>query len=42
VQTGIGDRENIEITEGLAAGDVIIRDGSLDLKENTRVKPIED
>ncbi len=41
VKTGIGDRENIEITEGLAAGDVIIRDGSLDLKENTRVKPIE-
>ncbi|WP_027363654.1 efflux RND transporter periplasmic adaptor subunit [Desulfotruncus alcoholivorax] len=41
VQTGIGDRENIEITAGLAAGEVIIRDGNLDLKENTRVKPIE-
>jgi len=41
VQTGIGDRENIEITDGLVAGDVIIRDGNLDLKENTRIKPIE-
>lgn len=41
VKTGIGDRENIEITEGLAAGELIIRDGNLDLKENTRVKPIE-
>jgi len=38
VQTGIGDRENIEITEGLAAGEVIIRDGNLDLKDNTRIK----
>ena len=41
VQTGIGDRENIEITEGLAVGAIIIRDGNLDLKENTRIKPIE-
>ena len=37
VQTGIGDREHIEITEGLAAGEVIIRDGNLDLKDNTRI-----
>lgn len=41
VKTGIGDRENIEITKGLTAGDVIIRDGNLDLKDNTRVKPVE-
>lgn len=41
VQTGIGDKENIEITEGLTAGEVIIRDGNLDLKENTKVKPSE-
>ena len=41
VQTGIGDRENLEITEGLTADEVIIRDGNLDLKENTRVKPVE-
>lgn len=33
VKTGIGDRENIEITDGLAAGEIIIRDGNLDLKE---------
>jgi len=38
VQTGTGDRENMEITEGLTAGDIIIRDGNLDLKENARVK----
>ncbi len=38
VQTGIGDRENIEITGGLKAGEVLIRDGSLDLKQNARVK----
>ncbi len=41
VKTGLGDREYIEITEGLAAGDIIIRDGSLDLKENTKIKPVE-
>lgn len=42
VQTGIGDRENMEIKEGLAAGEIIIRDGNLDLKENARVKPVEE
>jgi len=41
VQTGIGDRENIEITDGLTAGEVIIRDGNLDLKDHTRIKSIE-
>lgn len=38
VQTGIGDRESIEITKGLQAGEVLIRDGSLDLKPNARFK----
>jgi len=38
VENGIGDRENIEITKGLQAGEVLIRDGSLDLKQNARVK----
>lgn len=38
VKTGIGDRENIESTGGLQAGEILIRDGSLDLKENTRIK----
>jgi len=40
VRTGIGDRENIEITGGLAAGDRVIRDGSLNLPENSRVKAV--
>ncbi|WP_041284775.1 hypothetical protein [Desulfoscipio gibsoniae] len=35
VNTG-GHRESIEITVGLAAREVIIRDGILDLKENAR------
>lgn len=35
VKTGIGDRDNIEITEGLAADETVIRDGNLDLKEKT-------
>jgi len=41
VKTGLGDREYIEITEGLAAGDIIIRDGSLDLRDNTKIKPVK-
>lgn len=41
VLTGIGDRENIAVTQGLKAGEVIIRDGNLDLKANSRVKPSE-
>lgn len=40
VQTGLSDQENIEITSGLESGEVIIKDGSIDLKEKTRVKPI--
>jgi HlyD family secretion protein len=39
VHTGIGDREKVEITGGLEAGDVIVRDGSLDLPDKARVKP---
>ncbi|KAF1085559.1 Macrolide export protein MacA [Sporotomaculum syntrophicum] len=38
VQTGIGDRESVEITKGLQAGEMLIRDGSLDLKPNARFK----
>lgn len=41
VQTGLSDQENIEITSGLKSGEVIIKDGSLDLKEKARVKPVE-
>lgn len=39
VTTGTGDRENIEITGGLEAGDIIVRDGSLSLTDNTKIKP---
>jgi len=38
IETGIYDRKNIEITSGLETGDLVIRDGSLELKENTKVK----
>lgn len=40
VQTGVSDQESIEITGGLTAGEQIIRDGSLDLAEKTKVKPV--
>lgn len=39
VNTGISDGKSVEITAGLRAGDVIVRDGSLDLADRTRVKP---
>lgn len=38
VQTGISDRRHVEITEGLQAGDLVVRDSSLDLKEKAKVK----
>jgi HlyD family secretion protein len=38
VKTGIMDSKNIEITEGLTKGDQIIRDASVPLQENSRVK----
>jgi len=38
VKTGLLDSKNIEITEGLKAGDQIIKDASVTLKEDTRVK----
>ncbi len=40
VETGLGDRTNIEISEGLEAGQKIVLDGSSLLKEGTRVKEI--
>ncbi|MHB8157315.1 MAG: efflux RND transporter periplasmic adaptor subunit [Desulfocucumaceae bacterium] len=39
VSTGISDREKVEITGGLEAGDVLIRDGSQDLPDKAKVKP---
>ncbi|OPX86892.1 efflux RND transporter periplasmic adaptor subunit [Pelotomaculum sp. PtaB.Bin117] len=39
VQTGISDQNNIEITGGLSAGDEVVKDGSLALKEKSKVKP---
>ncbi|TEB12628.1 Macrolide export protein MacA [Pelotomaculum sp. FP] len=41
VQTGLSDQENIEITGGLESGEMIVRDGGLDLKEKAKVKPVE-
>lgn len=38
VKTGLMDSKNIEITEGLKAGDLIIKDASVTLKASTRVK----
>jgi HlyD family secretion protein len=40
IQTGISDNENIEITSGLVAGEQVIKDGSLDLQDKTRVKVV--
>jgi len=40
IETGINDQENIEITSGLKEGAIIVRDGNLGLKENTKVKII--
>lgn len=39
VNTGIGNREKVEITGGLEAGDVIVKDGSLALPDKAKVKP---
>lgn len=41
VETGIADQLNVEIVSGLKVGDEIVRDGSLDLPENARVKTAE-
>lgn len=38
VETGIADRDNIEITEGLSEGTQLVRDGSQDLQDGARVK----
>jgi HlyD family secretion protein len=38
VETGIFDRNHIEILKGLEAGNLIVKDGSLELKENAKVK----
>lgn len=38
VSTGLFDARSVEITEGLEAGDQIVRDGGVSLKANARVK----
>ena len=38
VKTGISDQDNVEITGGLTADELVVQDGSLDLAEKTRVK----
>ena len=40
VETGLSDKDNVEIISGLAAGEQVVRDGSLVLAENAKVKPI--
>lgn len=40
VQTGISDQDSIEIISGLAAGDLVVKDSSLDLAEASRIKPV--
>lgn len=40
VQTGLGDNDNIEITGGLKGRDIVVKDASLDLAENTRIKSV--
>ncbi|HOV79748.1 MAG TPA: efflux RND transporter periplasmic adaptor subunit [Bacillota bacterium] len=41
VQTGLSDRENVEIVDGLAPGDYVVRDGSLDMAEGTKIKTLD-
>lgn len=38
VKTGLQDNKNVEITEGLLQGDQIVKDASVSLQPNTRVK----
>ncbi|MDI6906906.1 MAG: efflux RND transporter periplasmic adaptor subunit [Thermoanaerobacterales bacterium] len=38
IETGISDADLIEVRQGLQAGDRVVRDGSLELKDGTRVK----
>ncbi|KUK52138.1 MAG: Efflux transporter, RND family, MFP subunit [Desulfotomaculum sp. 46_296] len=38
IETGINDQENIEVAGGIKEGDILVRDGSLGLKERTKVK----
>ncbi|NLG32747.1 MAG: efflux RND transporter periplasmic adaptor subunit [Syntrophomonadaceae bacterium] len=40
IVTGMYDRNFIEVTEGLTAGEIIIKDAGLLLKDNTRVRPL--
>jgi HlyD family secretion protein len=40
VVTGISNGNSIEVKSGLEEGDVLVRDGSLGLKEKSRVRPI--
>jgi HlyD family secretion protein len=38
IKTGISNQDNVEITGGLTTDELVVRDGSLDLSEKTRVK----
>lgn len=41
VKTGLKNQQQAEVLEGLKPGDLVIRDGSLSLEENSRVKVIK-
>ncbi len=41
VETGLSDSNNIEIKSGIKEGDLLVRDASLELKENMKVDPSE-
>lgn len=40
VQTGIADGEDVQIVEGIKAGDQVITEGSYGIEENTKVKVV--
>lgn len=41
VETGISDANNVEIKQGIKAGDMLVRDSNRELKEHSKVNPYE-
>ena len=42
IQIGEKNQEVVEVLGGIKAGETIVRDGSQEFKEGTRVKPLAD
>ncbi len=40
IKTGLSDSEKLEVIDGVKAGEQIIQDGSLELKDNAKIKPL--